>query len=146
MVCISDELAEFEARFGPNARSGGLSSIARGSAARARALPRRAEFPLTRCLRHRRRCRAPDRSFDGVDHLLLHDLVLVDREVPDTGHRLHVDILQRTAKIPGPRHGLADAAGDVEIDVALSVTRQPGAEHRVEAYRQLDRDPKLANP
>src|SRR3954451_7263331 len=82
----------------------------------ARRLPGRA-----RCIGSPAEHDGPDRA----DNLLLHDLVLVDRDMSDPRYALHVDILQRAPEVLGPRDRLASTARDVEVDIALGVPCQP---------------------
>src|ERR1700675_1811150 len=80
---------------------------------------------------------AEGHRIDGVDHLPLHDLALVDREVRHP-YLPYVDILELTMELRGLRNGFAVSVGNVEVDVAPNVSCQAGAEDRIQADRQLD--------
>lgn len=80
---------------------------------------------------------------DCADHLLLNELVLIDRDVPHAGYALHIDILQCATEILGPGDGFADPTRDVEIDIAIGVARQLRAERRIKSNRQLHGHPEL---
>src|SRR5581483_792184 len=59
-----------------------------------------------------------DRGKDGADHFLLHDLVLVDCHVADTGDLIHVDVGELAVQLLGSRHRRPDSVADVEVDIA----------------------------
>ncbi len=82
-IALRTECVNYEALLRQTRNNIGRSpGRSRGRACRARSLLRG------------RRCRvAKDYSVDGAYDPLLHDLVLVDCDVPNTGYVLHVDIL-----------------------------------------------------
>src|SRR5664279_1595939 len=69
-------------------------------------------------------------GIDGADHLALHDLALVDREVPHS-QLADVDILKLAMELTRLRNGLAVSVGDVEVDIAPDAPRQARAEDRI---------------
>src|SRR5690349_24898419 len=73
---------------------------------------------------------------DRGDHPSLHDLILVDGNVPDAGDVLHIDVLQRTVQLAGWFNGLTIAVGNVKIDVFADASGQAGAKYRIQANRQ----------
>src|SRR6202035_4674801 len=66
---------------------------------------------------------AKGHSVNGADHLPLHDLALVDGEVPHT-YSPHVDILQITAELLRLFDWCAGSIGNVEVDIAPDASRQ----------------------
>src|SRR6185295_7702278 len=79
-----------------------------------------------------------DDRVDRADHLLLHDLVLLDGDMPDAGNTLDVDVLQRALEPVASRYGRARTVGDIEIDVFADAAIEAGAKYRIKADCQFD--------
>src|SRR4051795_3789752 len=86
---------------------------------------------------------AKDGGLDRTYNFLLHDLVFVDRDVPDTRNVLPVHVFQRAPEILGPRPRFARPACDVKINVAVTVTCQFRTNHGIQSDRQFDGDAEL---
>src|SRR5579871_5021650 len=88
---------------------------------------------------HLPRAAAENDGIDVADHATLHDLVLLDCDMPDAGNVRHVHVLKRAVQLLGGCDRLSIAIGDVVVDIAPHTPRQAGAIHRVQANRELHR-------
>src|SRR5580698_4535463 len=94
--------------------------------------------PVTRRMRSKRRV-------DVANQYSLHRRVFLDIEMPYAGHVRHVDVLEVATELRSFVDSVTYPGGDVEIDVAVNVTRcRRAGKTRVKANSEFDRNALLA--